>query len=303
VDDAEAAMDWIADRVLDRLAHRDEVSPTSLRLLVRRFAATGRDDLRDALGPALADAVAPSTADADGAESLLLFVEALDVSDDGALHHAVRDGAAHIRGTWPSRGAVAGAMSALTASLIATTRLDESDGLSRSVDELERVVGRVYEPGDGVAHEIGKPRARGGDLRDQTATASALLCAHALTGRLPYAMLAEELMQFARRTWWNPARGCFGDHAVASPSSSEDFAARPELAETFSASCSAAVVLCRLAAIRNDADYRTAVVAAEHVDYAAWAKHVLLALASTYRDRGDRAAEYGLALHEWRGGA
>ena len=44
----------------------------------------------------------------------------------------------------------------------------------------------VYEPGEGVAHTLSEPGERAATLSDQVATASALLTAYAVTGRLPY---------------------------------------------------------------------------------------------------------------------
>src|SRR5437763_155735 len=79
----------------------------------------------------------------------------------------------------------------------------------------ERIGGRSYGPGEGI-----------GDYADHVRAAGALLTAYETTGRLPYAMLAEELMQSSKRT-----------------SASN----RPYVIE-----CEAARVLCRLAALHDD---------------------------------------------------
>lgn len=297
-EEAEEAVDWIVDRVLAQLAEGHAVGPTALRLLVRRFALTGRDDLGQALGPALADAVATLTADMV-APSLVLFVEAQSVSDDELLREAVRDRVALIQARWPSHGSLADAMMALTASLAAAAG-DRSTGLALAVDELERIIGLVYEPGDGVTHRIGVGSDRG-DLVDHTATASALVRAHAVTGRLPYAMLAEELMQYAWRTWWDEDRATFSQHAVAISSSSDCIDDRGLDPPTpFSASCAAVSVLSHLAALAADADYRSAVVSADGADYGTWARRIVQRLGSTYRTVGAGAVEYGLAIDDWQ---
>jgi hypothetical protein len=95
-------------------------------------------------------------------------------------------------------------------------------------------------------------------------------------------MLAEELMQFARRRWWDEERGGF--HANPAP---------------FVSNCESVRVLCRLAALHEDADYRKAAVVAHQSDYADDAKRTLESLGLSYRDQGLDAARYGIALGEY----
>ena len=64
-----------------------------------------------------------------------------------------------------------------------------------AIDQLEHVVGGAYQPGAG--RDASATRAHGTSAI--SGAASALLTAYAITGRLPYSMLAEELMQTARR--------------------------------------------------------------------------------------------------------
>jgi len=142
------------------------------------------------------------------------------------------------------------------------------------------VVRVVYQPGGGLAHALRAPDGARGTLGDHVATASALLTAYAITGRLPYSMLAEELMQFAQRT--NPEPGA---------SDLERFVARSE----------AARVLCRLAKLHEDVDYRQVAVIAVSSDYAGDAKRTLADLACTYADHGADAAIFGIALSELQG--
>src|SRR5205823_1361079 len=128
-------------------------------------------------------------------------------------------------------------------------------------------------PGGGVAHRIdGASHARGG-FGDHVRAAAALLTAYGITARLPYSMLAEELMQGSR-----------GDI-----SSSDDFVL----------SCEAVRVLSRLAALHADPEYRGAAVIASEADYRADAEHVLSRWAATAVRGHAAAALYALALGEW----
>ena len=62
-----AAIESVTDAVLQALARDEPLAAPALTFLLRRYGATGRDDLRDALEPALARAVEgpPSTASCD----------------------------------------------------------------------------------------------------------------------------------------------------------------------------------------------------------------------------------------------
>jgi hypothetical protein len=82
-------------------------------------------------------------------------------------------------------------------------------------------------------------------------------------------MLAEELMQTSARV--SAGRG-------------------------FTIECEAARVLCRLAALHDDDDYRAAAVIAPDANYRADASRVLAALSP--RARAEDAPIYGLALSE-----
>jgi hypothetical protein len=279
------AIDWLTGRLLQALAGEEAITPAAATLLLRRYAATGRDDLRDALGPALASALEASSVECDSSrrsEWLTLFVEASAISDDDRLRHAAGALVGALRALWPSRGDVAPAMRSVGACLSAASDDDAGTLVPAAIDEMERVVGLTYEPGEGLTHAIHEPSAEAGDLGDHVAAISALLTAHAVTGRLPYSMLAEELMQFARRTWWDEVRGGF--RANPSP---------------FVSNCESVRVLCRLAALHEDPDYRKAAVVARESDYADDAKRTLESLGLSYRDQGLDAARYGIALGEY----
>jgi uncharacterized protein YyaL (SSP411 family) len=135
-----------------------------------------------------------------------------------------------------------------------------------AIDQLEHVIGGAYQPGAGV---------RGG-LINQVRAASALLTAFEITGRLPYSMLAEELMQTARRT----------------PPDDAD-------PETIVVYCEAARVLCRLAALHEDPAYRGVAVIAGDADYRGDAARILATQsARAHAASTAHAAAYGLALRE-----
>jgi hypothetical protein len=97
-----------------------------------------------------------------------------------------------------------------------------------------------------------------------------LLVAYQISGRLPYAMLAEELIQRSRTA-------ASADFVVA---------------------CEAARVLSRLAVLHDDPDYRAAAVIVPAADYRADAARLLAAQASEAMRRGAGGAIYGVARLE-----
>src|SRR5262249_21782885 len=150
-----------------------------------------------------------------------------------------------LRGEWKRADRVADLLTAVDACLQATTAF-ETPGLVRdAIDELERVVGATYRPGYGVSSVVGLP-AGSRLVSDQIAGASALVTACVGTARLPYGMLAEELIQFARRTFWDAAAGAFADDA-GPPSA-------------YVLNCDAARVLCRLTRLLENEEYRSGAV-------------------------------------------
>lgn len=138
------------------------------------------------------------------------------------------------------------------------------------IDGLEQFVRNVYEPGEG---------AMGASCHEQLRLASALLAAFDLTGRLPYSMLAEELLQTATRRWWDTGAGAF----------------RAE----FGANCIAVQLCCRLAMLHRDVDYASRAVVAPAARYDEQAALALVSLESHYREHNASAADYGLALLDW----
>jgi hypothetical protein len=295
------AIEWLTELALQAAASEASITPAGVTLLLRRYLATGRSDVRDALGPALGyaiDACAPSEAHAALAEWLFVFVEACTFSEDERVMAAAESLIATLRSGWPSRGDLRSSMQSVDACLSAAGRLPESDAIvPAAIDELEHIVSVVYEPGEGLSRAIDRKSAAPGDLRDHVAAVSALLTAYTITGRLPYSMLAEELMQFSRRTWWNAADGGFKTSEATSKDAMAD--GGPLNLGQFIANCEASRVLCRLAALHQDSEYRTVAVIARESNYTEDAKRTLEALAPSYREYGIDAVMYGLALEEW----
>ena len=257
-----AELDTITSKIVAAIASGCAASPAEARCLLREYVATGRDEVRDALGLALAHVVAAASSDASAepyaarrAAWLIVLVEAAEIADDERVIAAAGDLVRQVRGEWPidlAREGLAAAAASVDACLRASSLFDPAEIVPPAIDELERIIASAYRPGErlSVAPHL----------------ASALLTAFEITGRLPYSMLAEELMQGAR------------DVAV---------------------DCDAALVFCRLAALHANAEYRAAAVLAPGADYRADAARILRdraphALAAEVAD----AALYGIALRE-----
>jgi hypothetical protein len=300
----EAEIDWLARSALDALERDEALPPAAVVLLLRRYLSTGDERLAGPIGAALARALdafdaahlAPDdSARADRwrragsrAEWLLAFLTGASLSDDERLRDAAGTLADTLRRDWPLTGDVGPALVAVEACLRAATVLGGRTSLVQAaIDELERVVGMVYEPGAGISRTIGHSDAARAQLMDVVAAASTLLTAYEMTARLPYAMLAEELVQFSRRTWWNDAHGWFAER----PPTGADRA-------VFLANSEAARVLQRMAALHEEADYRAHAVIAPEAGYRQLAERVLSALRPCSREHGLAASVYGLALIE-----
>jgi uncharacterized protein YyaL (SSP411 family) len=142
---------------------------------------------------------------------------------------------------------------------------------------LEAGVLPAYKPGDGVGHvsASGEAGAVRGLLTDQIHVASALIWAHAATGRLPYSMLAAEVLQFAARTMWDERAGRFRD--------------RVDLHDPllpFELNCHAACAFDRLAVLTGDR---------AHQDRA---QTILRSLADEYARQDLFGSPYALAVRE-----
>jgi uncharacterized protein YyaL (SSP411 family) len=274
------AVEQVTVAVLDALARDEPPTSAALRFLLRAYAATGRDDVRDAIEPALARALelAPSAPLVEQPCWLFLFAEAAAMSGDDRLPSAAVTLVAHLRSAWgrdqqPLDVVAAG----VDACLRATDLVSIVDLTQSALDELERIVGATYQPGHGVS----------GKLADQIAIASALITAYQGTGRLPYSMLAEELVQAARRTMWDDECGVFVERETGATRT-----------KPFTLNCDAATVLSRLAALHRSAEYRAAAVIAPGADYDDDAARILESLAADAPGHGLAGALYGLAAAE-----
>ena len=154
-----------------------------------------------------------------------------------------------------------------------------TDLLGAAIDELERVVCLTYRPGERLPRLLRNPDADDGGVGEHVAAATALLTAHDMTARLPYSMLAEELMQAVRRS------GGEGAHY--------DLTGGPE-----GPHYELARVMCRLARLHDDEDYRRTAVIARSSDYRAEAKAVLEEIPPPDGGRSEDAAMFGLATDE-----
>ncbi len=266
-------MEAVTARLIDAIAREEVVSAAVPTFLLRQYLGADRDDLREALGGALACALecADSEPGVIGrAAWLALFVEATAVADDERLRVAADRLLDGLQAEWPVQDQVGDASASVEACLRAAELGDTGAVIQRAIDHLEHVIGGNYRPGDGLVRDANGIRVRC-SVGDHVRAASALLTAFELTGRLPYAMLAEELMLIARRE----------------PPADADGAIQ----------CDAARVLCRLASLHDDPAYRAAAVIAADADYHADASHILAAQWARARTGTPaETAAYGLAL-------
>ncbi len=259
MEDLEAVVTSLTRTVLSA-----DPDPFVIRLLATAYRESGRSDVFEVLGAAIAAGLDRARLEADAGERaqwLIAMAEATTVSDDPLVREAIQT----LLDSCTAPLAAAG----IEASLRGAVAIGDSARLATAVDDLERLVARAYEPGEGVVLD----RARGVRPADQVTTASALLTAYEITERLPYSMLAEELMQTTPPDQWpiDDVRGA----------------------------CEAARVLCRLAALNEDEGYRAAAVTARDAHYRS-AVHGLLHRYDAQRfDSARDAATYGLALAQW----
>jgi uncharacterized protein YyaL (SSP411 family) len=170
----------------------------------------------------------------------------------------------------------------VSAFLRAAALFDDASLRDFALKSLETVILPGYAPGRGVAHSTNKEVT--GLLTDQIRVASALIWAHASTDRLPYSMLAAELMQFAIRTMWDAESGSFRDRGSADPRA--DIGLLREPVRPFDINCQAASVLERLAAMTGETGYHDRAVT------------ILGSLAQEYQRQDLFGAPYALAIRE-----
>jgi uncharacterized protein YyaL (SSP411 family) len=269
-----ADIEGITALVIDRAQRGDPLSPSGVVLLVRQYRA-GRTGVDEVLGDGLARAVDRRLDDQttiERARWVTAFAEATTVSEDPRLADAARAAIETLVGEWPSLTIVDEAGASIDACLSASALVERRTLVGSGVDELERIVAAAYRPGFGIAHTIEARAHERGGVADHVRMASALLTAFDLTGRLPYSMLAEELIQ----------------------------SSRPALLSTldFAVGCDASRVVGRLARLHADADYRGAAVMATSADYRADASRILARLPDQLRGADADAALYALALQD-----
>jgi hypothetical protein len=269
-----ASVARIASAAVERARRGEPLGPSALTLLVRQYGA-GQESVGDVLGDALAVALDRDRNDRSTMERarwVRAFAEAATISEDSRLADAAGSGIDALSREWPSLEAVDEAAAALDACLSASHAAARLPAIPNAVDALERLVADSYRPGEGVSHtRAAAPRVRGG-VSDHVWMASALLTAFELSGRVPYSMLAEELMQASRAALFEPA-----DARIV---------------------CEAARVLSRLARLHDDADYRKAAVIAGGADYRADACRLMSRAADQLRPDSDDESLYALTLIE-----
>lgn len=142
--------------------------------------------------------------------------------------------------------------------------------LPSAVDALEAFVRRTYEPGEGLIGVAADAQLR---------WSAALLDAFDLSGRLPYAMMADELLHYARARWWRQAEEMYD--------------------VDFAANCHALRALCRLASLHADPDYRASAVLPPRSSCSADARALSERLVARAHEHPECAAEFGGALLDW----
>lgn len=300
-----AAADRLIDSVLAVHASSGRIGPDAVTLLAREYAHSGRADVGDAIGLEVAGALenlakgssVPSTvsswqplpsegrldSQSERAAWLTLFVDMASLSDDARLTPAIATLSASVAAGWPGVTRVGAAMREVDACLRAGAATDPAS-IARVVDELERLIACAYEPGEGVRSGTTSsgPGLLASMVDDHAQAAHALLTAYSLTSRLPYAMLADDLMQFARRSWWADD--------VPTPATLEDVASLSV----------AARVLLRLAAVHAQTDYLDAAVVTEGYAHLEDAGRLLAASADAADRFGADACIHALAVGELR---
>jgi hypothetical protein len=277
-----ALLDRLTDEALRSLERGDPPRPAIVAFLLRRYLTTNRVDVQDALGPALAQGISLSAAAEtfeEQIEWLDLYIGAAALSDDGRVRDTVSALRNSQRQCWGRTERVGATLRSINVCLHGGASLaaaDEASLIAEAVDALEGIVSEAYTPGAGLA-------AAG--FRDHIACGAALVSAFHATGRLPYAMLAEELLQFARRTWRDEATGLFREDGGDDP---------------FTSNCEAVAFLTALARLHDDDGYRQAAVLAPGAEYRGDARRVLSALSGRAADEPlASAARFGSVLCDW----
>lgn len=272
-----AELEEVTARALGAIARAELFDAALPAFLLRRYLDTLAAELGDALGVALAQSLELAGLDptvTGRAAWLTLLVEATAIADDERMRPGVAALVEALRAEWPAQTRIDEVSASVKACLRAAEIVEPGDLVQGAIDHLERVIGGSYRPGEGLVRDLDGLRARA-SVDDHVRGASALLTAFEITGRLPYSMLAEELIAVAvARRACPPGPGLV-------------------------VQCEMARVLCRLAALHDDPDYRGAAVIAGGADYRAEASRILAAESVRARvATPSAAAAYGLALRD-----
>jgi hypothetical protein len=281
------ALDWVTSAVTAALEKGERVGPEPLTFLLSRYRATGRADLQERLEEALSRALEDYTVEETTvgcAQWLTMFAGAVTLSGDDRLRAAGDHLVKTLQAEWGGEASIEVSAPALDACLRWSIECQPTL-VPAVIDELERVVGAAYDPGGGLARSTSRFCPERGRLADHVAFSKALLTAYDVTLRLPYSMLAEELMGSANRAFWDEAAGRYR-------------AAEADSTMPFLLNCSAASVLYRLAALHDTPGYRESAVVVPEAGYANQADRLLDAEEPHYRQLGLQSAAYGLALEE-----
>ena len=269
-----AALDEVAARVVGAIARDEPFEAAVPAFLLRHYLASdgaSGEPLGTALARALEFAAAAETI-IGRAAWLTLLAHASAIAEDERIRPAAARLIAGLQRAWPTQDDVSDALASVEACLRAVELVDAEELIQGAIDQLERVIGGSYRPGGGLGRDVNGARERC-SFGDHVRASSALLTAFEITGRLPYSMLAEELMVIARR--------------------------EPPAGVDLVIQCEAARVLVRLAALHDDPGYRAAAVIAADADYRADASHILESQAApALAGSVAEAAAYGLALCE-----
>jgi hypothetical protein len=198
----------------------------------------------------------------EAARGVAKFVASNLTRDDGAYKASAADSTL-----------LTDANAAMVSSMVqAGAVLEEPAFAEAAIAALERTVLLSYKPGDGVGHVAEDPSVRG-LLTDHVRLAEALFDAHDASARIPYEMLAEELLHYCCRVMWDRSGGGFFDRA------DPDDPLKP-----FELNCRAARVLARAAAESGEPMFEER------------ARATLAALQTGPRPRAGEAAALALAL-------
>ncbi len=171
----------------------------------------------------------------------------------------------------------------ITAWLEASVALDQPATRAFALASLERLLREAYRPGRGVGHLPGPDEA--GFLDDAVLTAESCLVAYQVTREPRYLAVAIELVETARRIYWDPASGGFLDRPPAEGEGLLEQPAHPVQDGGLAAgNGTSAQVLLALAAVTGERRYRE------------WARETLAALAGQSEGLGSLGGALALAL-------